>query len=75
MTMRVQGPGNLGDRKAIAIGVVSAVVHEPVRHAMPIVGKGSVNDIIVVTTMASRFVVRMNDEASSLSERTKLWCA
>ncbi len=72
--MRVQGTGGLGDRRAVARGVVSAIVHEPVRQAVPIVGKGSVNDIFVVATAASRFVVRVNDEASHAQFKKEAWC-
>jgi len=72
--MRAQGSETVGDREAVARGVVSAVAHEPVHRIVPIVGKGSVNDIFIVATTGSRFVVRVNEEASLAQFRKEAWC-
>lgn len=72
--MGMQGSGARGDREAVARGVVSALVHESVQHTLPIVGKGSVNDIFVVETTRSQFVVRVNEEASQAQFKKEAWC-
>jgi aminoglycoside phosphotransferase (APT) family kinase protein len=58
-----------------ATHVASALLGEPVRAVRPIVGRGTQNRIVVVTTDQTSVVVRMSDEPRALGMYEKeRWC-
>lgn len=59
----------------LAASIAASVLGEAVLDTTPIIGKGSVNAIVVVCTAAQQVVVRMNTDQAALDEYHKeQWC-
>jgi aminoglycoside phosphotransferase len=59
----------------LAAQIVSSFFTEPVKTVAPIVGKGTVNRIFIVTTVEHEVVVRLNDAETAWQEYEKeKWC-
>jgi aminoglycoside phosphotransferase (APT) family kinase protein len=58
-----------------AAGIAASFFKEPVVEVSPLVGKGSVNQVFIVTTAHAKIVVRMSARSEALTEYEKeAWC-